>query len=103
VAGGTCLSPDHSFPLQKLSSRSQHGAELPAAIIPTRQPQRGCRKFDLRGLGSNRTYGWPFAPLGTCEVIPFRANSRIRFDTASAPVSARPFKKTKEAPRSVDG
>src|SRR4030088_1186263 len=30
------------------------------------------------------SYGWPFAPLGTCEVIRLRRNSRIRFPTAFA-------------------
>jgi hypothetical protein len=48
-------------------------------------------------------YGCPFAPLGTCEVIPFRTNSRIRFDTAFAPVAAKPLKTTNEAPRSEAG
>jgi len=48
-------------------------------------------------------YGWPFAPLGTCEVNRFRTNSRIRFDTASAPVPAKPLKTTNEAPRSEAG
>jgi hypothetical protein len=27
-------------------------------------------------------HGWPFAPLGTFFVIPFRTNSRIRFVAA---------------------
>ena len=41
-------------------------------------------------------YGCPFAPLGTCEVMFFRKNSRIRFDTASAPKPAKPLTRTNE-------
>src|SRR5215472_15342994 len=36
--------------------------------------------------GRELCYGWPFASLGTCVVIRFRTNSRIRFDAACAPV-----------------
>jgi hypothetical protein len=48
-------------------------------------------------------YGCPFAPLGTCEVMFFRKNSRIRFDTASAPKPAKPLTRTNEPPRSEAG
>src|SRR5271165_4211216 len=44
------------------------------------------------------SYGWPFAPLGTWEVIRFRKNSRITFDTASAPRPAKPLTTTNEPP-----
>ena len=52
---------------------------------------------------SSHPYGWPFAPLGTCEVIRFRKNSRITFDTASAPRPAKPLTTTSEPPRSEAG
>jgi len=48
-------------------------------------------------------YGWPLAPLGTCEVIRFRTNSRIRFLAAPSPMPAKPLKTTSEAPRSEEG
>jgi hypothetical protein len=48
-------------------------------------------------------YGWPLAPLGTCEVIRFRTNSPIRFLTAPSPMPAKPLKTTSEAPRSEEG
>src|SRR5271166_209863 len=48
-------------------------------------------------------YGWPLAFLGTCEVIRFRTNSRIRFLAAPSPMPAKPLKTTSEAPRSEEG
>ena len=50
-----------------------------------------------------QSYGWPLAPLGTCEVIRFRTNSRIRFLAAPSPMPAKPLKTTSEAPRSEEG
>jgi len=50
-----------------------------------------------------QSYGWPLAPLRTCEVIRFRTNSPIRFLTAPSPMPAKPLKTTSEAPRSEEG
>ena len=50
-----------------------------------------------------QSYGWPFAPLGTCEVIRFRTNSPMRFLTAPSPMPAKPLKTISEAPRSEEG
>lgn len=49
------------------------------------------------------SYGWPFAPWGTCDVKRFRMNSRTRFATASPPMPAKPFQTTNEPPRSEAG
>ena len=41
--------------------------------------------------------------LVMCDVMPFKTNSRTRFAAASAPMSAKPFNRTSEAPRSDSG
>jgi hypothetical protein len=45
----------------------------------------------------------PFVSLRTCEVSLLKTNSRSRFDTALAPVPAKPLNRTSEAPRSEAG
>ena len=65
---------------------------------------KGAPRWPANSIARTRTcYGWPFASLGTCVVIRFRTNSRIRFDAACPPVLAKPLKRTNEAPRSEAG
>ena len=61
------------------------------------------RPADKTSMFFGQSYGWPLAPLGTCEVIRFRTNSPIRFLTALSPMPAKPLKTTSEAPRSEEG
>ena len=61
------------------------------------------RLAETTSMFFGQSYGWPLAPLGTCEVIRFRTNSRIRFLTAPSPMPAKPLKTTSEAPRSEEG
>ncbi len=61
------------------------------------------RLAETTAMFFGQSYGWPLAPLGTCEVIRFRTNSLIRFLTAPSPMPAKPLKTTSEAPRSEEG
>jgi hypothetical protein len=61
------------------------------------------RLAETTSMFFGQSYGWPLAPLGTCEVIRFRTNSPIRFLTAPSPMPAKPLKTTCEAPRSEEG
>jgi hypothetical protein len=61
------------------------------------------RLAETTSMFFGQCYGWPLAPLGTCEVIRFRTNSRIRFLAAPSPMPAKPLKTTSEAPRSEEG
>ena len=61
------------------------------------------RLAETTSMFFGQSYGWPLAPLGTCEVIRFRTNSPIRFLTAPSPMPANPLKTTCEAPRSEEG
>jgi hypothetical protein len=61
------------------------------------------RLAETTSMFFGQCYGWPLAPLGTCEVTRFRTNSRIRFLAAPSPMPAKPLKTTSEAPRSEEG
>jgi hypothetical protein len=63
----------------------------------------GTRLAETTSMFFGQSYGWPLAPLGTCEVIRFRRNSAIRFLTALSPMPDKPLKTTSEAPRSEEG
>jgi len=72
-------------------------------------PRSGCgqnmetRLAEPTSMFFGQSYGWPLAPLGTCEVIRFRTNSLSRFLTAPSPMPAKPLKTTSEGPRSEEG
>lgn len=61
------------------------------------------RLAETTSMFFGKSYGWPLAPLGTCEVIRLRTNSPIKFLTAPSPMPAKPLKTTSEAPRSEEG
>ncbi len=61
------------------------------------------RLAETTSMFFGQSYGRPLAFLGTCDVIRFRTNSRIRFLTAPSPMPAKPLKTTSEAPRSEEG
>jgi hypothetical protein len=95
LSGGPCYEQLTGIRLQRMPTpRSGYGWSR--ANMETRLAETTNKFF-------GQSYGWPLAPLGTCEVIRFRTNSLIRFLTAPSPMPAKPLKTTSEAPRSEEG
>src|SRR5215469_3528682 len=82
---------------------SSGSAPLDCARGRTAERGRHCAAQRLTEQDHLPCQGWPFVPFGTCEVIRFKRNSRNRFETASAPIPARPLNTISEPPRSEDG
>ncbi len=99
-------------------TNAQRSALCLGVIVKTRPFRPSCRMevstvrrtllrtvdlLETTSMFFRQSYGWPLAPLGTCEVIRFRTNSPIKFLTAPSPMPAKPLKTTSEAPRSEEG
>lgn len=96
LSGGPCYEQLTSIRLQRMPSLQGQDTAGAGQNMETRLAETTNKFF-------GQSYGWPLAPLGTCEVIRFRTNSPIRFLTAPSPMPAKPLKTTSEAPRSEEG
>ena len=96
LSGGPCYEQLTSIRLQRMPSLQGQVTAGAGKTWKTRLAETTNKFF-------GQSYGWPLAPLGTCEVIRFRTNSPIRFLTAPSPMPAKPLTTTSEPPRSEEG